>query len=94
MPIRKSRISVTIVTKDINSYESSKKDDIIDIYNNIKNYGIKVIQKDKLTERFTVIDQKLCWYGSINYLAFSKETDNAIRIENGEIAGMMLDTIV
>ena len=94
MPKQLNGISVTIVTKDINSYESSKKDDIIDIYNNIKNYGIKVIQKDKLTERFTVIDQKLCWYGSINYLAFSKETDNAIRIENGEIAGMMLDTIV
>ncbi len=93
-PKQLNGISVTIVTKDINSYESSKKDDIIDIYNNIKNYGIKVIQKDKLTERFTVIDQKLCWYGSINYLAFSKETDNAIRIENGEIAGMMLDTIV
>lgn len=93
-PKQLNGISITIVTKDINNYESSIREALIDAHNQIKNYGIKLIQREKLTEHFTVIDQKLCWYGSINYLAFSKETDNAIRIENGEIAGMMLDTIV
>lgn len=86
-------ITIIIVTKDINCFNINKHDDIEDVYNQISNYGIKLIQKEKLSECFTVIDQQLSWYGSINYLAFSKETDNAIRIDNGEIAGMLLDTI-
>ncbi len=91
-PIILNGITITIVTRDINSL--NKKENIRDTYNLINNYGIKLIQKEKLTECFVVIDQQLLWYGSINYLSFSKDTDNAIRIENGEVAGMMLDTIL
>ena len=86
-------VSVVIITKSLSSYSEGKQKSLTEFYSSIKNYGIKLIQKEKMTENLTVIDQKTAWYGSINYMAFSSQTQNAIRIENSDIAGLLLDSI-
>ena len=86
-------VSVVVITKSLSSYSEGKQKSLTEFYSSIKNYGIKLIQKKKMTENLTVIDQKTAWYGSINYMAFSSQTQNAIRIENSDIAGLLLDSI-
>ena len=45
----------------------------------------------KLTQRYAVLDGTIVWYGDINYLSSAKPEDAAIRLENPELAGELLD---
>ncbi|MBR0414627.1 MAG: DEAD/DEAH box helicase family protein [Clostridia bacterium] len=87
-------VSVVIITKSLSSYSESKQKSLKELYSSIENYGIKLIQKEKTTENLTLIDQNTAWYGSINYMAFSSQAQNAIRIENTDIAGLLLDAVM
>ena len=49
------------------------------------------IMQPKLTQRYAVLDGTFVWYGDINYLSSAKPEDAAIRLENPELAGELLD---
>ena len=48
--------------------------------------GAVVSGKENITQRLAVFDEKILWYGSINFLGYSEEEDCSIRICNAEIA--------
>jgi len=41
-----------------------------------------------------VIDRRVSWYGSIKYLGFNTEEDNAMRMENPSIASDLIDAVL
>ena len=65
----------------------SEKDELL------KRIGVKVIAKKNLSLHITVIDKSLIWYGSVNYLGYNTEEDNAIRISESVIAEEMLELL-
>ena len=65
----------------------SEKDELL------KRIGVKVIANENLSLHFTVIDKSLIWYGSVNYLGYNTEEDNAIRISESVIAEEMLELL-
>jgi hypothetical protein len=65
----------------------SEKDELL------KRIGVKVIAKENLSLHITVIDKSLIWYGSVNYLGYNTEEDNAIRISESVIAEEMLELL-
>ena len=48
--------------------------------------GVVVSGKENITQRLAVFDEKILWYGSINFLGYSEAEDCSIRICNAEIA--------
>ena len=48
--------------------------------------GAFVSGKENITQRLAVFDEKILWYGSINFLGYSEAEDCSIRICNAEIA--------
>ena len=48
--------------------------------------GAVVSGKENITQRLAVFDEKILWYGSINFLGYSEAEDCSIRICNAEIA--------
>ena len=42
--------------------------------------GVQVNVKEKLSLHASIIDKSIVWYGSVNYLGYNAEDDNAIRI--------------
>ena len=46
--------------------------------------------RENLSLHVTVIDKSLIWYGSVNYLGYNAEEDNAIRISDVEISEEVL----
>lgn len=48
--------------------------------------GVQINVKEKLSLHAAIIDKAIVWYGSVNYLGYNTEDDNAIRIADSFIA--------
>lgn len=41
-------------------------------------------------QKFTIVDQHIVWYGSINFLSFGSSEETIMRLESHEIANELL----
>ena len=55
---------------------------------------MNVRYKSDFHQKFTVIDQSVVWYGSVNFLSFGTHEESIMRFENVDIAGQLLDTVL
>ena len=95
---------VTVFKKDI---ANAKRSIVIAIPNNqsqvtgslnrvltdVAARGVEVVIKPTHSCRCAIIDKKLIWYGSINYLGRNTLNDNAMRFEEPNIASELLDIV-
>ena len=54
--------------------------------NLLESAGITVIQKENISQKIVIIDEKVLWYGNINFLGFTESEECAMRIVNPTIA--------
>ena len=59
----------------------------------LMDYGIHVVFRPGFHQKFTVIDGRISWYGSVNILSFGKSEESVMRLESSEIAGELIDTV-
>ena len=59
----------------------------------LEEYGITVSLRPGFHQKFTVIDGRIVWYGSINFLSFGRSEESVMRLESHEIAGELIDSI-
>lgn len=57
-------------------------------------YGVQVVFRPGFHQKFTVIDGRISWYGSVNILSFGKAEESVMRLESAEIAGELIDTVI
>ena len=62
--------------------------------NMLETAGAAVSAKENITQRLAIFDEKILWYGSINFLGYSEEEDCSIRICNSEIASAIEAEII
>ena len=61
---------------------------------NMENAGIEVRLKEGLSQNLCVIDEKILWYGSVNYLGFSEKEACCMRISDVKIASEIEGEII
>ena len=54
----------------------------------------RVVFRPSFHQKFTVIDGRISWYGSVNILSFGKAEESVMRLESREIAGELIDTVI
>ena len=74
---------------DIVLYTKEDNDDAL----RLKNQGISVMIKERLSLHTAIIDKSIIWYGSVNILGFHSIEDNLIRFKNSEIATSLLESL-
>ena len=55
---------------------------------------MNVIYKSDFHQKFTVIDNKIVWYGSVNFLSFGTNEESIMRFVSFDIAGELTDTVI
>ena len=55
--------------------------------------GIQVNVRDALSLHAAIIDKSVVWYGSVNYLGYNEEDDNAIKIMDSSVAEAMIGVL-
>jgi type I site-specific restriction-modification system R (restriction) subunit len=77
---------ITVVTKPPGNYAGKDRDRIAECIELLKQHGITVKTKDRIHQKFAIIDQRFVWYGSINLLSYGASEESIMRIESLDIA--------
>ena len=54
---------------------------------------ISVVYKSNIHQKFAIMDQKIVWYGSINFLSYGNAQESIMRIESSNIADELVKRI-
>ena len=59
----------------------------------LKETGIRTKVNDSLSMDVVIIDKSLIWYGSVNYLGYNTDENNAKRIYDSKVADQILEAL-
>lgn len=88
-----SKVSVTVVTRPPEDFKESERQAVTENADRLKQAGVKVRFKEGFHQKFTVMDDEIVWYGSVNFLSFSSHEESIMRLESAKIAGALLETV-
>jgi superfamily II DNA or RNA helicase len=59
----------------------------------LKTFGIVIVFKSNIHQKFAVMDQKIVWYGSVNLLSFGNAEESIMRLESSNVANELIRSI-
>lgn len=62
-------------------------------YKRLQEIAISAVFRPDIHQKFTIIDQKTVWYGSINLLSYGRDQESIMRIESVSIVNELLRSI-
>jgi len=77
-------LKITVLLKKVDSDEKQNKQ--LNCISILESAGIEVQLKEGLSQNICIIDEKVLWYGSVNYLGFSEKEACCMRINDAKIA--------
>jgi superfamily II DNA or RNA helicase len=83
----------TVVTKPPSNYNKADQMKIEECISLLTSNKINVKAKDRIHQKFAIIDQHVVWYGSINLLSYGKSEESIMRIDNADVAVELLGSI-
>ena len=92
--IIESGVCVTVVTRPPEDFKERDRDAVTECAEKLCENGVTVKYKSDFHQKFTVIDQSVVWYGSVNFLSFGTHEESIMRFENTDIAGQLMDTVL
>jgi hypothetical protein len=78
-------VPVTVVTRPAESYKEPEL--IKKCIKYLLQSSVSVVQKPNIHQKFTLIDNRLVWYGSVNLLSYGNSEESVMRLESRELAG-------
>lgn len=84
---------VTVVTKSPDNYAEKDRGKITECIDLLSQHDITIRTKDRIHQKYAIIDQRLVWYGSINLLSYGTSEESIMRIENVDIALELLGNL-
>ena len=87
-------VSVKTVVRPAEDLPARDRKSVPDNAEYLMDYGIQVVFRPGFHQKFTVIDGRISWYGSVNILSFGKAEESVMRLESREIAGELIDTVI
>lgn len=72
-----------IVRRQEDEAKRKKSEPCIEMFENI---GIRVIEQENISQKITIIDEKIIWYGNINFLGYTENEECCMRIVDNKIA--------
>lgn len=85
--------AIQIQVRPAEDYPPKQQDVTQSLIAQLSDAGIQVSQIKGLQQRYAILDQSVVWYGSADYLSFSRKDASALRFDSPEIAGELLDIL-
>jgi len=87
-----NNVRVVVVTRPIEEYKPADQSVLREILGLFKKNEIHVVLKSNIHQKFAIMDQKVVWYGSINYLSYGNAEESVMRIESAHIGNALLES--
>ena len=85
-------VQVIVFVKKADTEEKQKKQ--VGCLLSMENAGIEVHPKEELSQNLCIIDEKILWYGSVNYLGFPEKEACCMRIYDAKIASEIESEVI
>ena len=79
-------VKVTVVTWHSDCYKYGKSEVRMELLEQLRNTGFDIQLMEEACEHFAVVDQKIVWYGNMDFLSKEDMEDNLMRVISGDIA--------
>lgn len=89
----KNDIKVTVVTRPLEDFEEKQRFNKAKLHTMIKNAGINLRLVENIYQKFAVIDNRIAWYGDINFLSYGKAQESVMRLNSLEVANELLGSV-
>jgi superfamily II DNA or RNA helicase len=87
-------VAVIVVTRPLNTYKDKVQPALEETLASLQHTGVRLLPKINIHQKFAVIDQKIVWYGSINFLSFGSAQESIMRLESANIAQELLKNLL
>ena len=84
---------VIVVTRPIEEFKPADQNALQEAIDLFKKNEISVVLKPNIHQKFAIMDQKIIWYGSINFLSYGTAEESVMRIDSAHIASALQDSI-
>ena len=84
---------VVIVTLPVLYHSTSHQETVSLLIEKLSTAGFVIIQKESLFLKAAIIDRRIVWLGTINYLSLAKENEYCIHFPDENVATELLNTI-
>jgi len=84
---------LTIITRPEEDHKEKDRPAVSDMVNSIRLTEANLIFKSNIHQKFAVIDQRIVWYGSINFLSFGSSEESIMRLDSINIANELIGTV-
>lgn len=87
-------VSATVITRPADEHSEKSKTETDENIELLESAGVEVKTRSSYHQKFTVIDAKTVWFGSVNFLSFGTADESLMRFESYDIAGELTDTVM
>lgn len=84
-------VKVTVVTWHPDCYKYGKSEVRMELLEQLRSTGFEIQLMEEACEHFAVVDQKIVWYGNLNFLSKEDMEDNLMRVISGDIAAEIME---
>lgn len=88
-----NRTRVIVTTRPPEDFTDNNKSQTQENLSFLQALGVQIDLRSGFHQKFTIVDQKIVWYGSVNFLSFGTAEESLMRFESTDIAGVLLDTV-
>ena len=88
-----NNVRVAVITRPQEEFKPADQNALRETLDLLKKNEIRVVFKSNIHPKFAIMDQKVIWYGSINYLSYGNAEESVMRIESAHIANALLESI-
>jgi len=88
-----NKVNITIVTRPASDFTNKDLSSWKDAIEQLKTAGIHLVFKSNIHQKFSIFDQKIVWYGSINLLSYGSAEESMMRIESTKIAYELIGSL-
>lgn len=86
--------SVKMITVSPTELKDSAKKTMEDSITLLRSCGVSLTHKPNVYQKFVVIDNRIVWYGNVNFLGYDSAESNVLRLVDTDIAMQLKDTLV
>ena len=84
-------VKVTVVTWHPDGYKYGKSEVRMELLEQLRGTGFEIQLMEEGCECFAVVDQKVVWYGNMNFLSKEDMEDNLMRVVSEDIAAEIME---
>lgn len=89
-----NEVSVTVITRPPENFKESEQETVKENTTSLQNCGVNVMYKSDFHQKFTIVDNQIVWYGSVNFLSFGTNEESIMRFVSFDVAGELTDTVI